>query len=282
MTKRFHLTKKIIKKIISFCWPASNEKGISIIYYHSINPSSERGINPVLFKEHVEWLKENFEIIDLSALEKLLVSNFTNSNEIFDREKVMITFDDGYEDNYLYAYPILSELNIPATIFFVPGFAGKLPPVSSGMYKGCKMLSWKQLREMQRNGFSIQAHTYSHVDLTKLERGEIVNELIFCKNAIEQNLSKEVFAIAYPWGKFSHEVLHIAESIGYRIGFSTLYGKIINDSNTNIMRLPRLIVDSDDSVNILENKIAGKYGFLRLKQQISITKTSLEKSKKRK
>lgn len=93
---------------------------IVILIYHRIAPKEDIGflkpLNPKIFEKQIEYLKQNYNIISLPELQDLV------KNKCIPKEKTaVITVDDGYKDNYLYAYPILKKHNVPATIFLSAG-----------------------------------------------------------------------------------------------------------------------------------------------------------------
>lgn len=93
---------------------------IVILIYHRIAPERDIGflkpLHPEIFEKQIEYLKQNYNIISLPELQDLV------KNKCIPKEKtVIITIDDGYKDNYLYAYPIFKKHNVPATIFLSAG-----------------------------------------------------------------------------------------------------------------------------------------------------------------
>jgi peptidoglycan/xylan/chitin deacetylase (PgdA/CDA1 family) len=135
---------------------------------------------------------------------------------------VLITFDDGYEDIYDNAYPILQKFGFTGAIFLVTDYIGKhnLWDVNVGM-KRFKHMGWDKIREMQRANFVFGSHTVTHPDLTKLNRKEIKKELEISKKAIEDKLGQEVKFLSYPFGKQNETVRRIAEEIGYKACFTS-------------------------------------------------------------
>ena len=100
---------------------------IVIFVYHRICPekgnSSVANICPEEFEKQIRYLKEKFKIYSLEKLINVLENNQKNKKE--SENIAVITFDDGYKDNYLYAYPILKKYKIPATIFLISNYIGK-------------------------------------------------------------------------------------------------------------------------------------------------------------
>jgi peptidoglycan/xylan/chitin deacetylase (PgdA/CDA1 family) len=122
----------------------------------------------------------------------------------FDRSLV-ITFDDGWADNYTNVFPILKEYGLTATIFVVTGFIGQI-----------NYMGWNQLREMSGAGISIQSHTVSHKPLAQLIKSDVGYELETSKKTVEDNLGTQVNFLSLPHGVFNDNVLKMAQDAGYQ------------------------------------------------------------------
>jgi peptidoglycan/xylan/chitin deacetylase (PgdA/CDA1 family) len=118
---------------------------------------------------------------------------------------VVITFDDGWDNNHSVAWPILAGLRLTATIFLVSGF------MEQPGY-----LSWEQVRELADAGISIQSHTVSHRPLGLLADGEIQRELEHSKKTIEDRIGRAVHHISMPQGVVDRRVIDLAARVGYR------------------------------------------------------------------
>jgi len=98
---------------------------VAILMYHRVSPMRyawcPNGVNPYNFDKQMKYLSQNYEIISLNKLAEHMRRR--RKTELH-RKCVAITFDDGYKDNYIYAYPILKKYNIPATIFLTTGYIG--------------------------------------------------------------------------------------------------------------------------------------------------------------
>jgi peptidoglycan/xylan/chitin deacetylase (PgdA/CDA1 family) len=95
---------------------------VKVIMYHRVSPQNEnwclRPLQPMDFEEHIKFLKQNYTIIPLVKLKDYCIKEDIGNNK---KNLVISTFDDGYKDNYLYAYPILKKHNVSATFFLTSG-----------------------------------------------------------------------------------------------------------------------------------------------------------------
>jgi peptidoglycan/xylan/chitin deacetylase (PgdA/CDA1 family) len=113
----------------------------------------------------------------------------------------VITFDDGYRSVYEEAFPVLRDCGFSATIFLTVGqektshASARLPSM-----EGRTMLSWGEIRDMQRSGIGFGAHTLTHPDLTQLPADQIEAEVCGSKTILEEALGAPVTGFAYPYG----------------------------------------------------------------------------------
>ena len=129
---------------------------------------------------------------------------------------VLVTFDDGYLDNYTNAFPILKKYGLRATIFIIPAF--------TSVYPG--YMTWEQLKEMEENGITIESHTLTHPKLEALPDDEIRVELLNSKNLLEENLGHPVEFLAYPTGTYNLHIAGLAQDAGYKGAFTIKYGVV--------------------------------------------------------
>lgn len=212
----------------------NDNRGIPVLYYHSVNPNStnEVIITPSLLKEHLSYLKSE-GYISLTISE---VQNYLINNEAIPEKSILITFDDGYMDNYEYAFPILKELNLKATIFCI-----------TNALDGSYYLSKDAIKEMSDYGIDIQSHTVNHPNLDKLSYDDQLKEMIDSKNTLEELTGKEIYSIAYPFGDFNSDTIKAAKEAGYILGFTTNRG--LSDRDDNALKLDRIYVSSNYDIN---------------------------------
>jgi peptidoglycan/xylan/chitin deacetylase (PgdA/CDA1 family) len=130
----------------------------------------------------------------------------------FPDRSLVITFDDGYQSVYSEAFPLLQRYGMSATVFLTVGekgmatAAGRLPSLS-----GHSMLSWHEIREMQRWGIVFGSHTLTHPDLARLPLGQVEAEMSDSKAIIEDALSVSVTCFAYPYGRYNQRCRALAQ-----------------------------------------------------------------------
>ena len=218
--------------------------GVPILYYHSVLPDAEVATpNEVTISP--EKLREELMLVKELGYTTLTMSEFTayiNDNKPIPEKSILITFDDGYTDNYAHAFPILKELNMKATIFMIAS------QVDSGYY-----MSAAQLREMSDYGIDIESHTDNHVYLDTLSYDQQLKELKDSKEKIEKILGKEVTSIAYPYGNYNEDTKKAAIAAGFTFGFTTNKGlaKRIN----NKVELNRIYESSNYSLDIFKERL---------------------------
>lgn len=209
-----------------------------ILLYHKIkeiDPGSTLCVAPTDFQRHIKHLLENsFSIVPFYDI----------INKPFSETKrVVITFDDGYKDNYLNAYPILTELKIPATIFIVVGLIGQksIWDEKNG-WPSDELLTWIEVEDMSRNGITIGSHSRNHYHLTKM--GWLVDiwcEIHHSKKITEERIHKKVLFFSYPFGRSNILIRQMVRMAGYAAACGT---DLPDGRAADIYKLPRLEINT--------------------------------------
>jgi peptidoglycan/xylan/chitin deacetylase (PgdA/CDA1 family) len=187
--------------------------GVPVLNYHQINNEAHNilTLSASEFEAQIDYLyKSGYTPISPDQL-----VDYLQYGKELPAKPILITFDDGYEDNYRVAYPILQKYHFTATIFLITDFVGH-----NGRY-----LTWKQVREMRDNGFGFESHTLSHILLPMAADEEIRSQLIKSKEAMEWRLGQKVKYLAYPGGAYDQRVISLAQETGYRAAFTINLGR---------------------------------------------------------
>ena len=212
-------------------WWRASKPGLKVLCYHKVGvpPPGSRlqdlWVSPRKFRSQVKYLLDNgYATLTFSDLRK---AHETGAD--LPEKSVLITFDDGYENNYSIAWPILKELGAKGNIFVVFNTIGKAnlwhSPASEPWVN---MATLEQLREMQESGvIEFGSHTMSHPRLSSLEPENAAWELAESKRQLEAALGREMFAFAYPYGDGAYVpgVREKALETGYLFDFSFTQGK---------------------------------------------------------
>lgn len=198
--------------------------GIPILCYHSIDPSnSVISVAPTTFAKHIKYLRENqFQSISLHD-----VTDFVIKRKEIPGKSVCIVFDDGYENNYTHAFPILKESDFKATIFVATKHCGKINDWTDqhSSIPRLPMLTWRNISEMSNHGIEFGSHTQNHVNLTQMGLKKAQEELIGANKEIEDHIGIKVEFASYPFGSYNNEIKEIVKST-FKAIVSTRMGKV--------------------------------------------------------
>lgn len=225
----------------TFWLPFRSAKLPRIVMLHQVTPHTEAsGMNmpPEKFEQLLQYLvKRNSTFCFVSELDQ-----YQGQKNI-----VALSFDDGFLDNYQYAYPLLKKYNAKATIFL----ATKI--------EGIEKLNAEQIQEMSNSGMiEFGAHTQHHVNLLKLSDDIAYAEMQASKQDVEALVGK-CPSFAYPFGRFNEKHQQMAKDIGFKNAVSTRK-KIEAYTESNQFNIPR--VSTHGAMNALQMRIAlakGRY-----------------------
>lgn len=236
----FKFYKALVSDLIAFLWRKMFQKQVvTILMYHSVDDNGRFStVSLVEFRYQVKYLHDNgFLVISLNQL----ISSILNHQSIASKT-VVLTFDDGYADNYTVVFPLLKKYNYPATIFLTTSWVGHEVQFNNYTFN---TLDWVKIREMQDSGLvDFQSHTHTHPKLTELDSASIKEEMVLSKRNIEENLNKVSNVIAYPFGKFNQTVKNSAKDL-FIAALSVEKGHINPATwSRDVYSLPRQSIDS--------------------------------------
>jgi peptidoglycan/xylan/chitin deacetylase (PgdA/CDA1 family) len=213
-----------------------------ILCYHCVKDQGNPRLRPTKIADFEKQMQYLSKMCNPISLEK--IAQHIQNGTSLPPKAVAVTFDDGYEDNYEYAYPILKKYNIPATFFLTTSFigTGKIPGWDQGYYKAenTLMLSWEQVRQMSGDGFSFGSHTLTHPFLTRIPRKQAQKEIYLSKDIIEQRTGIPVTTFSYPSGKFDSDIKEMVKEAGYSAAVSTIPG--YNRAHSDVHTLKRNVI----------------------------------------
>lgn len=183
---------------------------VPILMYHYISSPPEGAdryridlsVEPAEFRRQMEYLAANgFTTIDFYDL----ILAITDKQPLPPRP-VILTFDDGYRDHYLNAYPILREFGQKGTFFVVTEFADR----GFDMY-----MNWPMLEEMSAAGMRIEPHTKTHVDLRGQDYDFALYQILGSLQTVEAHIGYRPRFFAYPGGTYDDQAIEILQAQGF-------------------------------------------------------------------
>ncbi|MEK7519648.1 MAG: polysaccharide deacetylase family protein [Patescibacteria group bacterium] len=202
-------------------------KGAVILMYHSVGDNGKLfTVTSENFARQMQYLHDHhFSVLGLEdAVSRM------QKNDLPPRS-VVITFDDGYQDNYTNAFPVLRQYRFPATIFV------------NRNVEGLEALSEQGIKEMAASGLvTFGSHAHRHVKLAQLSDAEIETELAVSKKTLEGITGTEVRALAYPYGSYDARVKNIAAQ-HYHLACAVHKGRVT--ASSDMLALSRNSIDSE-------------------------------------
>lgn len=207
---------------------------VPVFMYHAVGDDcwgeESLFVRPAELEAQLQYLQENgYETIffeDLSHIEQY-------------EKPVILTFDDGYDDNYTLLLPLLEKYQMKATIFMIGRDIG-----------GNRKLTQEQVLALTRSGLvSIQSHGWSHHEMETMKRPELLKEMFRSRNAIAAASGRVPYAVSYPNGHSSERTRKIAGWF-YTYGIRTFEGVYVTGSDS--MLIERIAVKRDTTLEAFQ------------------------------
>ena len=215
---------------------------IPVLMYHSIDDTQSMiSVSPQVFRKHLQYFKDR-------GYEAVSLEEYFNTAPSQTSKKVLITFDDGYQNLYSHALPILKEFSYKATVFLVTDCVGKnaewiirdqkfiLKKIVARLtlskeekeaqvqnlkeISQFKLLSWDEVREMKNHGFEFQSHSHTHPFVSEISGDDVKFELEQSKSILEKNLNQKVSSFGYPYTDYDNpQIMGLLKETDYRGAF---------------------------------------------------------------
>ncbi|PIU40931.1 MAG: polysaccharide deacetylase [Candidatus Omnitrophica bacterium CG07_land_8_20_14_0_80_42_15] len=223
---------------------------VPILGYHRLGYDSGRlFVTPENFDKQMAYLKnKGYEVISLDEL----IDGIKSAKRL-PHKTVVITFDDGYEDNYHYAYPILKKYKFPATIFLIANRIGKTDYINRD-----------EIKVMSNDNILFGAHTKEERYLPYIKEKEILwDEIAGSKKVIEEITGKPVNCFSYPSGVFTEEIKKVVKEARFKGACTTNKG--FSKLNKDVYELKRVKITNSEMVKPFSYwaKLSGYYNLFR-------------------
>lgn len=219
------------------------QSAIPILMYHHVSPHEGLvTISPETFDAQMRYLADN----QFYCLTPEEVEHYIDTGDSIPQKPVLIAFDDGYLDNYAYAYPILKKYNLKATLFGITGWFRDGPvrtieeaealcknhvecayAIRDGLHDSV-MLRWSELEKMINEGvFNLHSHTHSHTRFDKMavprsaQIATLDQDLSLSRQTLKEKLNIDSVHLCWPQGHYDDEYIKAAIAAGFRMLYTT-------------------------------------------------------------
>lgn len=214
---------------------------IPVLMYHHIRvftnkkdgPNYWTSVSPELFTQQMDALKK-------AGYQTITPSEYLNGQ--YNKHSIIITFDDGNENNYTAALPVLKSNGFKAVFYIISNNIG-----------APEYLTKDQLIELSAEGMTIGAHTVSHLDLTKVSEDDAVNQIINSKSAIETMVGRSITDFCFPFGGYNDHLTDLVKNAGFTNATTTKNPPSFGFNNN--FEIPRLAVTVKDKPQTLLGRV---------------------------
>jgi peptidoglycan/xylan/chitin deacetylase (PgdA/CDA1 family) len=215
---------------------------VPILMYHEVSPSPHPAfrrytVTPRAFARQMRWLAAfGYRPIDMDTLVRA-----RQLRGSLPKHPVVITFDDGLQGAVDHALPVLQRHRFTAVFYLVAGLMGQTTRwLRAELGIELPIISWDTARRLAESGFQCGAHTLTHPRLAQLSPAQHRPELVEARDRLEQELSRPVAHLAYPFGSFDPRVREAAADAGYISACSTQQG--LSNRDDDLLTLHRVPV----------------------------------------
>jgi len=180
-----------------------------------------RGFSPITFKDYIDF------------------RDGKNSLKNFPQKPIILTFDDGYTDNYFNLLPLMEKYGYKGVIYFLGDFdvSYNFWDADQGDHRD-EIMGKEQKKSFVEKGWEIGSHTLTHRHLSKLPENEVFEEIAEGKNSLEQALGTKIISFAYPYGDLNEMVKAQVKKSGHIFGIATDSGGMtIEDDFLQVFRI---------------------------------------------
>ena len=226
--------------------PGSGAAYVPILMYHyirSVDPAVDQlgynlSISPDEFTREMAWLHEQgYSTVPMATVQQCL------RGEIACPPKpIALTFDDGYEDAYSTALPILQQYGMRGTFYIINSLVGQPG-----------YMTWEQIAAMRDAGMEIGAHTVSHLNLTSLDQATATYEISQSKADLESRLGISITSFCYPAGFYDGNIEALVQAAGFTNATTTRWDSDYSD----MLALPRRRVAGGTAIDAFVGLVTG-------------------------
>lgn len=232
--------------------PSLGTERLPILTYHRVAEATSRySVTPEAFEQQLQYLREQeYRSIGIEEWQRARETRRPISGRA-----VVLSFDDGYLDFLTCAWPLLRRYDFTALVFLVAAEIGGWNRWDHDSGARADLLTWPQIRKLQREGAQFGSHSFTHPLLSTISPAEIVREAARSRTILERGLEASVRTFAYPHGDEDGLVQHLVGACGYVYGLTCRPG--LADFDHPLLALPRIEITGSDGIEDFVAKIRG-------------------------
>lgn len=260
-----------IEKIYSKQYVLKKKYEMPVIMYHRVieGREEEKGVHGTYitiekFEEHMKYLKDKgYKTVTFEDLKN------GNYRHRFDKGNkwIVLTFDDGYKDNYTNAFPILKKYGFKSVIYLLGTLKYNKWDVDNpeNPERVFPLMDDNEILEMQEYGIEFGGHSMTHSKMSKLEKKVAHEEIKESKSILEKKLGKKMNCFAYPYGDRDSGVRKFVKEEGYEFAVATDSGDI--SFQEDLYNIRRIGIFPTNGLRSFKRKTSGKYNFIKIKRE---------------
>lgn len=246
-------------------------KNIPVLMYHHVgNKPGLVTLSPKTFRDQMAWLSSSgWRSLSSSEMELFYLGG------IFPRKSVMLTFDDGWLDNWFQVFPVLKEFNLKAHIFLITGLVGEGPVrkdiVREYSHQECEeeialgradnvMLRWSEIFTMEKSGLvEFHAHTHSHIRWDNIcatqneQYSSMMEDILISQKCLREKLGFCSSHLCWPEGYYTWEYIRMARNLGFRYLYTT--ERRMNARGNGSFRIGRISTKERENIIWLKRRL---------------------------
>lgn len=236
---------------------------VPILMYHRIAsvPGDRNALPPEKFREQLEYLHTHgYHTISMQALYL-----HYQHGEPLPSKPVLLSFDDGYTDNFTTALPLLRKFHMKGIVFPISNWIGRENKWENFHKTPTTTMNPDELETWRESGLEIGSHTVNHPFLSQLSETAARNELMGSRHALEENFSMNFEYLCYPYGDFNQATMRIAKESGYKAALA-IFDRVPL-WNLHLFALPRIPIPSSQPLWEFKLKVSKAHViFIALRQ----------------
>lgn len=228
---------------------------VPVLMYHSVHPDAHPdnrlSVSVESFERQMRFLRtHNYNVVTVAEIARML-----DNGERIPPKTVAVTFDDGYKDNFEYAFPVLRKYHIPATLFVIIDELGR--PQGD-------RLSWEDVLRMKESGLvAIGSHCLGPEPLVNItSEVELRRQIFESRRLLEKKLGIEIEVFSYPEGRFNEFIRGLVREAGYSAAVATSPGRDYPDTDVFALKRVRISATSDN-LFVFWFESSGYYTFMK-------------------